>query len=99
MQRSLIEMPFQDFEDRMMDKIYQEKLQKQSISGNIRVAWLFFFLGLFLGLLITNMTSNLDELIKGIPAEKIAFFMQIGIALILLFQLDKLIGFTFKKRN
>jgi hypothetical protein len=93
------DFPFLDFEERMMDKIRQEKSQQESVSGSIRISWLFFFVGLFLGLLITDMVSNLDELIKGVPAEKIAFYLQIGIALVLLFQFEKLIGLTFKKKS
>ncbi len=99
MTHSLKEMPFQDFEDRMMDKIYEEKQKNKSVSGSIRLAWLFFFFGLFLGLLITRITANLDVLFIGIPANKIVFFLQIGIAMVLLFQLDKLIDFSFKRKS
>ena len=98
MKHSNNKIPFEDFEDRMMDKIYEEKQKDKAVLGSIRFAWLFFFIGLFLGLLITRITSNLDGLIDGIPMEQIAFFSQIGIALLLLFQLDKLIDFRFKKK-
>ncbi len=99
MKHSLEKMPFRDFEDRMMDKIYEEKQKGKSVSGSIRLAWLFFFLGLFLGLVITNITANLDQLIVGIPANKIVFYLQIGIAMVLLFQLDKLIDFSFNRKS
>ena len=99
MKQSLIKIPFADFEDRLMDKIYQEEHQQKSISGNIRVAWIFFFLGLFLGLLITSMTSNMSNLIQGIPVKEIAFILQIGIVVVLLFQFDKLLGYSLKNKT
>ena len=98
MKNASVDMPFSDFEQRMMDKIQLESQNNKSVSKNIRLAWFFFFLGLFFGLLITNMTSNLDSLVEGIPMERIAFFTQAGIAVLLLFQLDKLIDFRFKKK-
>ena len=98
MKHAEMEMPFSDFEDRMMDQIYEEKNQSKAVNNNIRIAWFFFFLGLFFGLLITNMTANLDSLAEGIPVEQIVFFTQVGIALLLLFQLDKLIDFRLKKK-
>ncbi len=98
MNKSSVEIPFSDFEDKMMDQIYREQENTKSVSKNIRIAWFFFFLGLFFGLLITNMTANLDSLIEGVPVKQIALFTQVGIAVLLLFQLDKLIDFRFKKK-
>lgn len=99
MKHSSMKMPFQDFEDRMMDKIYEEKQQHASVRSNVRFAWLFFFLGLFLGLLITSLTTKLDYQLIGIPLKKIAYLLQIGIALVLLFQFDWLLKLTFRKKD
>lgn len=99
MKHSLTEMPFQDFEDRMMDQIRQEQQQKKSVNNNLHLAWLFFFLGLFMGLLITSLTVNLNEQIHGIPLRKIALFVQFAIAVILLFQFDRLLNFSFRRKN
>jgi len=99
MKRSLTEMPFKDFEARMMDKIYHEKQRQESILSNIRFAWIFFFLGLFLGLAITNMTANLNMQLYGISLKQIALLVQIGIAVVLLFQFEKLLGLSFRKKN
>lgn len=99
MKHSLVELPFQDFEERMMDKIRQEKQQHNLVQHNIRFAWIFFVLGLFLGLLITNMTANLNQQLYGISLKKIAVFIQIGIAFVLLFQFERLLNLTFRKKN
>ena len=99
MSHSLAKLPFQDFEDRLMDKIYLEEQHKKAVSGNIRIAWIFFCAGLFFGLLITSLISNMDTLIAGFPLKKITFYLQILIALILLFQFEKLIGFSLNKKN
>ncbi len=99
MKHSLTKMPFQDFEERMMDKIHQEKRQHESVLNNIRFAWIFFFVGLFLGLAITNMTANLNIHLYGISLKQITLMIQIGIALVLLFQFEKLLGLSFRKKD
>lgn len=99
MKHARVELPFQDFEDRMMDKIHQEKQHRQLVKTNIRYAWLFFFLGLFLGLLITSLTAQLHQQLYGIPLKKIAIVLQIGIVLIFLFQFERLLGITFRRKN
>ena len=99
MQHSSMEMPFNDFEEKLMARIDLEKNEQKPVLSTIRIAWLFFCLGLFFGLLITNLTTNLDQLIAGVPAKKIALFVQVGVVLILLLQFDKLISFTFKKKD
>jgi TRAP-type C4-dicarboxylate transport system permease small subunit len=99
MKHSLTKMPFDDFEARMMDKIHQEKRQHKSVLNNIRFAWIFFFVGLFLGLAITNMTANLSVQLYGISLKQITLIIQIGIALVLLFQFEKLLDLSFRKKN
>jgi hypothetical protein len=85
MKHSLTKMPFDDFEARMMD-------------NNIRFAWIFFFVGLFMGLAITNMTANLNVQLYGIPLKQVTLIIQIGIALVLLVQFEKLLDLSFRKK-
>ncbi|WP_339738260.1 hypothetical protein [uncultured Sunxiuqinia sp.] len=98
MKHSLTKMPFDDFEARMMDKINQEKRQHESVLNNIRFAWIFFFVGLFMGLAITNMTANLNVQLYGIPLKQVTLIIQIGIALVLLVQFEKLLDLSFRKK-
>lgn len=99
MKYSLTQMPFDDFEARMMDKIHQEKRQHESVLNNIRFAWIFFFVGLFLGLAITNMTANLNVQLYGISLKQVTLIIQIGIALVLLVQFEKLLDLSFRKKT
>ena len=99
MKHSRVELPFQDFEIRLMDKIHQEKKHHQAVKNNVRYAWLFFFLGLFLGLFITNLTTQFDQHFYGIPLKKLAIGLQFGIVLIFLFQFERLLGITFRKKT
>ncbi|KOH42795.1 hypothetical protein [Sunxiuqinia dokdonensis] len=99
MKHSLTKMPFEDFEARMMDRIHQEKRQQESVTNNIRFAWMFFFVGLFLGLGITNMTANLSVQLYGISLKQVTLIIQIGIALVLLFQFEKLLDLSFRKKK
>lgn len=99
MKHSLTKMPFDDFEARMMDKIHQEKRQHESVLNNIRFAWIFFFFGLFLGLAVTNMTANLNVQLYGISLKQVTLIIQIGIALVLLVQFEKLLDLSFRKKT
>lgn len=99
MKHSLTKMPFDDFEARMMDKIHQEKRQHESVLNNIRFAWIFFFVGLFLGLAVTNMTANLNVQLYGISLKQVTLIIQIGIALVLLVQFEKLLDLSFRKKT
>lgn len=97
MKHSRADMPFQDFDERMMDLIYKEERQQKSIRRDIRMAWMFFFLGLFLGLFIAGFTIEPDIFGDNIPTQTINMILQICIAVVLLFQLDRLLGFSSKR--
>lgn len=97
MKYSHTEMPFQDFDNRMMDLIYKEEKQQKSIRRDIKMAWIFFFLGLFLGLFIAGFMLEPDMFSENIPSQEIIMILQVCIVIVLLFQLDRLLGFSSKR--
>jgi len=99
MKQSFVEMPFADFEDRLMKQIVEEGEQKKTAKNPLRIAWLFFALGLFLGLVITSITTNFDHVYWGIPAKNISYAIQFVVAVVLLLQFDKLLDYTLRKKT
>lgn len=96
MQHSGREMPFLDFEDRLMDRIYHEESVQRGLPGSIRIAWLFFALGLFLGLVLVGLMANIDERVFGIPLSSLINYLQIAMVLVLLSQFDTLMSFSIR---
>ena len=55
------EMPFSDFEEELMSEIGREHEKKNSITRNIKLSWLFFFLGMVSGITLVIVTPKLTE--------------------------------------
>ncbi|MFO7851297.1 MAG: hypothetical protein ACQERS_03840 [Bacteroidota bacterium] len=55
------EMPFSDFEEELMTEIRLEHEKKNSVYRNIKLSWLFFFLGMFSGIATIVALSFLSE--------------------------------------
>ena len=98
MSKSSDEMPFIDFEDKLMEQIYQEAKQSRSFLKNIKLSWVFFIIGAIFGLFLSTITGQLNETIMGFPSHQIILIVQIVFVILLLTQFDNLIELT-KKRN
>jgi len=96
MKKSRLEMPFSDFEDKVMYKIKERVKAKKFILKNISLACLFFVLGTGFG---TAVCFFLPELIShSIPvsAGKILLTFQAAFVLVVLTQLEYLIKLVRK---
>lgn len=62
------EMPFSDFEDDLMEEIHMEYEKRSSFLKNIKISWIFFFLGLLSGMAVVvfSMISAGEESISGL---------------------------------
>ena len=98
MSKSSAEMPFSDFEDKLMGKIYQETERSRSFLKNIKLSWLFFIIGTFFGLFLSIIAGQLSKIILGFPSQRILLVIQIIFAILLLTQFSNLFELT-KKRN
>ncbi len=97
MQHSKLEIKFPDFEENVMDAIREKDASEKSVWRNIRWSWFFFLIGLALGLVATNLFSNIEFTIIGENANISLLIFEILIVLILATQFDKLIRVTFRK--
>lgn len=91
MQKSKLEMPYSDFEDRVMQRIALEANFKKSISKNNQLSLLFFLLGTGFGLIVNLFLSQSGVNFFGIASDRILLFFQTGYVLLLVIQFEKII--------
>lgn len=82
MKESLVDLPFSDFEDRTMQKIFREEKSLNAIYKDIKLSYVFFVLGTVVGLLIALLLSNNNQSIGGLSLEAIRLTCQIASALL-----------------
>ncbi|MBN1820582.1 MAG: hypothetical protein JXR31_07255 [Prolixibacteraceae bacterium] len=99
MEYSELKIEFPDFEDKVMENVNEAKVNKKSVSKNIRLAWFFFLIGLTLGLIATNFIENIKFDYFGEDSNLILLAVEVLIVLIITTQFDNLIRFTFKRKN
>lgn len=92
------EMPFADFENKLMEQIHKEVNTTSSFRKDIKLSWFFFIAGTFFGLILSILAGQLNETIFGFPAQRMVLIVQVVFAILLLSQFDKLIELT-RKRN
>ena len=91
MQKSKVDMPFSDFEDKMMRKIHQEVQYRQSIFQDIKISTLFFMMGTVFGIMTTILLPKLDRDFFGIASDDLLLPFQIIFIILFLTHLESLI--------
>jgi hypothetical protein len=95
MSKSKLEMPFPDFEDKVMMQIENQPLS-QGYSKEIKLAWIFFIAGSVFGMIISWILPAMKEKIFGIDPKNIAICFQIIFVVLLFTQIETLIGLIKK---
>ena len=67
MKESMVNMPFTDFEDRTMQRVFMEAELKASTANDRKLAHLFFVLGMVCGLIIAVLLSFGKLPAAGVP--------------------------------
>ena len=98
MGKSVIEMPFVDFENKLMEQIHKEANTSRSFLKDVRLSWFFFIVGTFFGLFLSILVGQMNETIYGFPVQRMILIFQTIFAILLLSQFDRLIELT-RKRN
>lgn len=97
MGKSGMRMPFDDFEEKLMQKIHKEATTSRSFLKDVKLSWFFFIVGTFFGLFLNIIVGETNKIILGLPSQKLALIIQTIFVISLLFQFDKLIGLTKKR--
>jgi hypothetical protein len=91
------EMPFSDFEEKLMRQIHLEANTSRSFLKNIKLSWFFFIVGTIFGLFLSITIGQINGSIFGFPAQRLILIAQVIFVILLLTQFDKLIELTRKQ--
>ena len=99
MAKSEKKMPFDDFEDRLMQQIHKEANTSRSFLNDVRLSWLFFIIGTIFGLVLNILVAEMNTTIFGIPSQRLMLIVQVLFVMLLLSQFDRLIVLTKKTKQ
>lgn len=99
MKKSRLAMPFTDFEERTMARIYKENILKSSTLKYKKLAVLFFVMGTGFGFAITYFLSLPETVIAGIPADTLLLVCRLVYVFLVLTQLNSIIKLFSKAGN
>ena len=91
LQKSILQVPFSDFDDSVMQIINAKKLKPFSIKREFRLSWVFFILGSVFGISISIILPTIQSSILGLPLNKLTIPFQIIFAFLFISQLDNLL--------
>ncbi len=98
MSKSVEQMPFTDFEDKMMEQIHCEAKISKSFLKNVRLSWIFFAIGTIFGLTLSVLISQLNTTFMGFSIQKVMLMAQAILVIFALSQFDQLIDLVRNRR-
>ncbi|MBI9065353.1 MAG: hypothetical protein JEZ14_25440 [Marinilabiliaceae bacterium] len=98
LRESKLEMPFPDFEARLMETIKSDCVKRKSVLKDIRLSWLFFTIGSIFGLLATFILPALNSSILGIDIQYLQYPLMILVSVVIVWQLDAMIKITVRQK-
>ena len=89
LQKSLLEIPFSDFEETVMLRIQHETLFEKRILRDRKLSFLFFIAGTCLGLILNTILQRSKFTLPNIAHETTLLFFQTSFVLLVVLQLDR----------
>lgn len=89
MQKSMLDMPFTDFDEMVMQRITLEITKQKTLAKDRKLSFLFFILGSCFGLIINTILQRSNFIFLNIPAKTLSLFFQTVFVAFFLFQLEK----------
>jgi hypothetical protein len=99
MSKSKLDVPFSDFDDKIMLLIEKRLSKRTLISRDIKISWVFFIIGSCFGIIVTIILPKLQESVLGFPLDKFTIPFLIIFSSLLMTQLDSLIHFYKRQKN
>jgi large-conductance mechanosensitive channel len=96
---SKLEMPFSDFEDKMMARVKTELHGKHSILKNLRLSWFFFLMGSAFGLLVSITLPMIQFEWGGFDIKSLKYPIMAVVLFIIIWQLDEMIKLTLRQKR
>jgi hypothetical protein len=99
MSKSKLDVPFTDFDEKVMGLIEKKLSKKSSVSRNIKLSWVFFVLGSIFGTIVAITLPKIQQPVFGISSDRLILPFLIIFSFLLLTQIDNLIDFYRKHYN
>lgn len=99
LKESKVEMPFSDFESKMISRVNSELNGKRTIIKNLRLSWFFFFIGSVFGLGISLTLPLLNLELGGIETHHLKYPVMILVLFVIIWQLDEMVRLTIRQRK
>ncbi|MCG8582928.1 MAG: hypothetical protein MI866_23625 [Bacteroidales bacterium] len=96
---SKLEMPFSDFEDKMMMRVKNELNGKHSILKNLRLSWLFFMLGSVFGLVASLVLPMFQFELAGVDIRSLRYPIMALVLFVIIWQLEEMIKLTMRQKK
>ncbi|MBS2211518.1 hypothetical protein KEM09_08905 [Carboxylicivirga mesophila] len=96
---SRVEMPFSDFETKLMTRVKSELHGRRSVVKSIRLSWLFFVLGAFFGLVLNILLPWMPFELAGISLHFIKYPILLITLVVIIWQLDEMIRLTLRHKR
>jgi hypothetical protein len=96
---SKVEMPFSDFESKLMMRVRSERNSRRSIVRNIRLSWVFFTIGSVFGLFLNILVPNLSFKIGGFELQYFKYLLFAVTLFVIIWQLDEMIKLTSRQKK
>jgi len=93
---SKLEMPFADFEERVMQTVYKEEESRQGILKNIRLSWVFFTIGALFGIIATISIPYIQQPILNFDTTYLQIPLLLVLTGVLVWLMDALFRFSFR---
>ena len=101
MSESFVEIPFADFEDRLMVRIRKEAREKRSMLHNMRLSWLFFTIGALFGIGATVLLPFIKHSFFNFEIKYFQIPALLIITGVLVWQMEAMLKLSFRnsKKN
>ncbi len=96
---SKVEMPFADFESKLMNRLSSERKGQQSVVKSIRLSWVFFTLGSLFGIFLNILIPQLSIKLGDIELQHIKYPLFAVTLMVILWQLDEMIKLTSRLKK
>ncbi len=99
MKKATLKMPFSDFEEIIMHRISKEIINKNVVSRDRKISFIFFILGTGLGIIINSILQKTQYGFLNLSPEITLLSFQAGFILSFLIQLENNLLFLERKKN
>ncbi len=99
LKESRLEMPFSDFEGKLMQQINASKKGKASIIKNLKLSWLFFLMGSIIGIAMSILVPMLPLNIAGVEMHVFKYPILVIVLFVIMWQFDSMLKLTSRCKN